>query len=150
VKQAYYPFAFGSLAMTYEGETLYAVSRQSATDETGEHSAFTDLAFALFCEYFAGRRKNFTLGYELRGTAFQKTVWRVLAEIPYGEQSTYGALAAKIGKPKAARAVGQACHCNPLLILIPCHRVVGCAGKLTGYAAGLDLKSALLNLESKK
>ena len=82
-----------------------------------------------------------------KGTAFQKAVWAEMNKIPYGEVRTYGQLAAALGKPKAARAVGGACHCNPIAIIQPCHRVVGANGSLTGYAYGLEVKEYLLEME---
>jgi len=98
-------------------------------------------------EYFAGVRRDFTVPLALAGTAFQMKVWSLLREIPYGQTVTYGALAAKAGSPKGARAVGMACNRNPIAILVPCHRVVGSSGALTGYAGGLDFKRKLLELE---
>lgn len=97
--------------------------------------------------YFAGTLRAFDLPTAPGGTAFQRAVWDALAAIPYGETRTYGRLAAAVGNPRAARAVGGACHCNPLMILIPCHRAVGAAG-LTGFACGLTVKKALLRLEN--
>ncbi len=99
-------------------------------------------------EYFAGARRDFDLPLAPKGTPFQQAVWAQLCEIPYGEVRTYGQLAAALGKPKACRAVGGACHCNPIGIIIPCHRVVGADGSLTGYAGGIDIKRYLLELES--
>ena len=98
-------------------------------------------------EYFAGARREFDLPLAPKGTAFQKAVWAEMSKIPYGEVRTYGQLAAALGKPKAARAVGEACHCNPIAIIQPCHRVVGANGSLTGYAYGLEVKEYLLELE---
>ena len=100
-------------------------------------------------EYFAGVRREFDLPLAPKGTPFQQAVWQQLLRIPYGEVRTYGQLAAALGKPGASRAVGSACHCNPLCILIPCHRVVGADGSLTGYAGGLDIKEYLLELEKQ-
>lgn len=99
-----------------------------------------------FSEYFAGTRKNFTLPFCLNGSAFEMRVWKVLLQIPYGETRSYGEIAAACGNRKAARAVGQALHRNPLPIIIPCHRVVG-ASNLCGYAGGLSIKHFLLRLE---
>ena len=99
-------------------------------------------------EYFAGTRHRFTFPVAPKGTPFQKAVWAALRDIPYGETRTYGEIAAAVGRPKAARAVGAANHVNPLLIVTPCHRVVGANGSLTGFAAGLDRKALLLALES--
>ena len=98
-------------------------------------------------EYFAGERTAFDLSLQPEGTAFQRAVWRELTAIPYGETRSYGEIARRLGREKAARAVGQAIHRNPLLILVPCHRVIGKNGALTGFAAGLDRKQALLRLE---
>lgn len=98
-------------------------------------------------EYFAGARREFDLPLAPKGTAFQKAVWAEMNKIPYGEVRTYGQLAAALGKPKATRAVGGACHCNPIAIIQPCHRVVGVNGSLTGYAYGLEVKEYLLELE---
>ncbi len=98
-------------------------------------------------EYFNKRRKTFEIPLLLNGTEFQKRVWQALMEIPYGKTMTYKEVAAKIGNPSAQRAVGMANHNNKILIIIPCHRVIGQNGKLTGYAGGIDIKQFLLNLE---
>lgn len=100
-------------------------------------------------EYFAGKRKAFDLPLAPKRTAFQQKVWKALTEIPYGETRTYGEIAAGIGNPKAARAVGMANNKNPIGIIIPCHRVVGANGKLVGYAGGMEKKAFLLELERK-
>lgn len=99
-------------------------------------------------EYFAGTRRGFTLPLAPAGTAFQQSVWTALESIPYGQTSTYAQIAARIGRPKACRAVGMANNRNPLPILIPCHRVVGASGALVGYAAGVEIKQLLLSLEA--
>ena len=108
-----------------------------------------DEAARQLTEYFAGQRTVFTLPLRPQGTAFQQAVWREMAKIPYGQTRTYGQLAAAIGRPKASRAVGGACHRNPLGIVLPCHRVVGANGSLTGYAGGLAVKEFLLQLEQQ-
>jgi len=100
-------------------------------------------------EYFAGRRRTFDLPLSPEGTDFQKNVWMHLRDIPYGETRTYGELAEMAGNRKASRAVGMANHCNPILILVPCHRVIGANGSLTGYAAGIEAKKFLLALEKR-
>ena len=97
--------------------------------------------------YFSGERRCFCLPLMPIGTPFQQRVWSALAEIPYGTTETYGELALRIGAGKAVRAVGQANHRNPLPIVIPCHRVIGRDGSLTGYAGGMEAKRALLRLE---
>jgi methylated-DNA-[protein]-cysteine S-methyltransferase len=98
-------------------------------------------------EYFEGRRRTFDLPLDLRVAPFHEAVLHELARVPYGRTETYGALAAKVGRPKAARAVGTVMNRNPLPIVLPCHRVVGANGSLTGYAGGLHVKRALLELE---
>ena len=99
-------------------------------------------------EYFAGDRSAFTLDVDLRGAApFARQVLDELARVPYGHTTTYGTLAAKVGAPRAARAVGTVMNRNPIPIVLPCHRVVGANGSLTGYAGGLDVKERLLRLE---
>jgi methylated-DNA-[protein]-cysteine S-methyltransferase len=97
--------------------------------------------------YFAGERRHFDLPLDLRGTPFQKSVWRELTRIPYGETISYGQLATRIGNPAASRAVGAANGRNPISVIVPCHRVIGAGGKLTGYAGGLNCKNFLLQLE---
>jgi len=98
-------------------------------------------------EYFAGRRKTFDLPLAPEGTPFQLAVWRALRDIPYGETQSYGDIARRIGKPKAVRAVGAANGANPISIVVPCHRVIGADGSLTGYGGGLPRKQKLLALE---
>jgi len=98
-------------------------------------------------EYFAGRRRQFNLPLDLRGTDFQKRCWRALLKIPYGETRSYADIARAIGKPSAVRAVGLANGQNPIAIIVPCHRVIGSDGSLTGYGGGLENKRRLLELE---
>ena len=98
-------------------------------------------------EYFAGRRRGFKLEVASAGTPFQQRVWAALAAIPYGQTVSYGELAARLGAPRAARAVGRACGANPICVLVPCHRVVGADGSLTGFAFGAKRKAQLLVLE---
>jgi methylated-DNA-[protein]-cysteine S-methyltransferase len=98
-------------------------------------------------EYFAGNRKVFDVKLEMRGTVFQINAWRELQKIPYGATISYGEQAARMGDAKKARAVGAANGRNPLLIIVPCHRVIGASGALTGYASGVEVKEFLLGLE---
>lgn len=99
-------------------------------------------------EYFAGERKVFDLSIEPQGTAFQRDVWQALREIPFGETRSYADIARSIGNPKAVRAVGSANGNNPIAIIVPCHRVIGSNGSLTGFGGGLDSKRFLLALEA--
>jgi methylated-DNA-[protein]-cysteine S-methyltransferase len=106
-----------------------------------------ETAAAQLAEYFAGRRRTFDLPLAPRGTGFQQRVWRALSAIPYGETRSYGAIAASIGRPAASRAVGAANGKNPIWIIVPCHRVIGASGHLTGYAGGIAVKRWLLEHE---
>ena len=117
-----------------------AVADSSLSRETAEQLA----------EYFQGKRTQFELPLDVEGTPFQKAVWNELLRIPYGETRSYGDIAKAIGKPNAARAVGMANHENPIAVVIPCHRVVGRDGSLTGYAGGLQLKAQLLSIERQR
>lgn len=98
-------------------------------------------------EYFSRLRREFDLPLDLRGTPFQRRVWEELRRIPYGQTVAYGELAHRVGRPGAARAVGQAVGANPVPIIVPCHRVVGADGSLVGYGGGIEIKAALLRLE---
>jgi methylated-DNA-[protein]-cysteine S-methyltransferase len=98
-------------------------------------------------EYFDGRRTSFDLPLLMHGTAFERSVWSALREIPYGETTSYGEIARRLGQPSAARAVGLANGRNPISVIVPCHRVIGADGSLTGYGGGLERKRALLELE---
>lgn len=127
-----------------KGHSSLILLSTSLSDAT----AILNLAICELEEYFHRRRQGFTVPISLVGTPFQLEVWRALSVVPYGKTVTYGDLAVAIGHPKAFRAVGMACHANPVPILLPCHRIVGKGGALTGYSAGLDVKRRLLTLES--
>ncbi|MCI5223873.1 MAG: methylated-DNA--[protein]-cysteine S-methyltransferase [Candidatus Electrothrix sp. AR4] len=114
-----------------------------------EHPVLTQATTQL-TEYFNGSRQHFDLPLPQKGTAFQQAVWKYIAQIPYGETRSYGAIAAKLGNRNKARAVGGAANKNPLPIVIPCHRVVGNSGRLTGFSGGLARKQFLLILETKR
>jgi methylated-DNA-[protein]-cysteine S-methyltransferase len=109
-----------------------------------------DRAAAELAEYFAGLRQRFDLRVAPVGSSFDQELWRALSEVPFGATVTYGELAARIGRPRAARAVGAGMHRNPIAIVIPCHRVIGNHDRLVGYAAGLERKRWLLALERGK
>ncbi len=126
-----------------EGRRAVAPEQHWRRDDQCFEAAHKQLA-----AYFAGELKQFDLPLRLSGTAFQKTVWHALLEIPYGETTNYRDLALGIGRPKAVRAVGAANGANPLAIVVPCHRVLGSDGSLTGFGGGLPAKALLLKLES--
>ena len=111
------------------------------------HTVLVEAA-AQLTAYFAGERRDFDLPLDMRGTDFQRTVWRALLDIPYGETRSYGQIAQAIGRPTASRAVGAANGRNPLSIVAPCHRVVGGSGALTGFAGGVETKRWLLQMEA--
>jgi methylated-DNA-[protein]-cysteine S-methyltransferase len=123
-----------------------ADSAESASTNGGGAEAVAEAARQLR-SYFAGTLHEFDLPLAPAGTEFQRTVWRALRDIPYGRTESYGELARRIGRPKAVRAVGAANGANPLPIVVPCHRVIGGDGSLTGYGGGLSIKQALLELE---
>jgi len=137
------------------GLTFTANKRQMAVDtnavsesERAKARAILAQAHAELDEYFAGKRTVFEVPLDIVcGTPFQRSVWEALTTIPYGETRSYGEIAATVGRPRAARAVGSANNKNPIAIIVPCHRVVGSSGKLVGFAGGLDVKQALLDLE---
>jgi len=120
---------------------------RSLTLKDGEKHKVLNEAELQLKEYFQGTRYQFDLPLKFRGTEFQKQVWNQLLKIPYGQYVTYGAQASPIGRPKAVRAVGACNGKNPISIIVPCHRVIGASGSLTGYAGGLLIKKKLLQLE---
>lgn len=146
---AIYPFPFGQLKIGYRDNAVTLLTRTSEPARGEGRTALTDRVFQQMMEYLNGQRRAFDFPYTLRGTAFEQKVWQALCAIPYGETRTYGEIAAAVGSPKACRAVGRANHCNPILIAVPCHRVIGADGKLVGYGGGLDMKEFLLQLEKK-
>lgn len=140
---------FGWFRVEASDDVVTSITRlQQAPVEPSSPSTLTDTVAAQLREYFAGERQTFDFPYVLVGTEFQRQVWEELTWIPYGQTRTYSQVAQAIGKPGASRAVGMANNRNPLLAVVPCHRVVGADGSLTGYASGLDMKQALLELES--
>lgn len=149
VQYGFYSTPFGLVKIGSEAGSIVLIRRVSAPDGASCPSPVTDLAARQLEEYFAGRRKAFDFPISPKGTPFQLAVLNALRQIPYGETRSYKEIAAAIGKPNAARAVGMACNRNPIWIAIPCHQVVGSDQTLTGYAGGLDMKQALLELEQK-
>lgn len=149
VRFACYAFPIGSVTIGYEDDAVVFLKLEQDSDIPDEPSPFSDHVAAELREYFEGKRTSFSFPIRLIGTAFQKAVWEQLQKIPYGQTRTYGEIASAIGRPKASRAIGTACNQNPIWIAVPCHRVIGKRGTLTGYAGGLDLKQKLLELEKE-
>lgn len=146
---AVYNTKIGKIKIKYDNDAITGIT--SAKNEKGQgiRNELTDKTVLQLEEYFDGRRKEFDIPIKLRGTEFQKKVWNELLKIPYGATVSYKDIAIKIGNPKACRAVGMANHNNPILIIVPCHRVINENKKLGGYALGLDLKMKLLELEKE-
>jgi len=137
----------GLVAILWENDRPGRVRlRDSAKDE--QHPVLLATEHQLG-EYFAGRRENFSVPLDMQGTKFQKDVWEALLAIPFGETRSYAQLAVQVGNLRATRAVGAANGRNPISIIVPCHRVIGSSGKLTGFAGGLEAKAYLLKLESR-
>jgi methylated-DNA-[protein]-cysteine S-methyltransferase len=128
---------------------LYFPGRSGPLDEAARDPRPFAEATTQLAEYFAGERRSFDLALALQGTPFQRRVWAALAKIPYGRTTSYGELAAEIGRLDRVRAVGAAVGRTPVPIIVPCHRVIGADGSLTGYGGGLQRKQALLDLESR-
>lgn len=152
----YHPTKIGSLLLAGSDEGLsllgFPAGKMQKRHESGwqrEEAPFKNVVEQLDA-YFAGDLDKFDLQLKPMGTDFQLSVWQALLEIPYGETWSYGQLAKHINKPKASRAVGAANGMNPIPVIIPCHRVIGSSGKLTGFGGGLETKDTLLNLEANR
>ena len=137
------------LAVSFDANDKALQKKLKLTEVTHERSEIIETAITQLSEYFQGQRKQFDLPLKLSGTVFQKKAWEALLRIPYGERSSYSKQALAIENEKAVRAIGAANGKNAHSILIPCHRVVGKDGSLTGYAGGPEIKAALLDLEQK-
>lgn len=142
-----YACPFGFFRIVEEGGAVVAIDVVKARQQEEHPSEVTDWAARELAEYLAGERRAFMFPYRLVGTPFRLQVWKELEKVPYGETTTYKRLAEAIGRPGAYHAVGGAVGANPLSIVVPCHRVIGTNGSLTGYAWGLPMKEALLELE---
>lgn len=150
-KYFWYKTKIGKLYICTDDRGVTCVSLGSLPKNfTGEEEEtfLSDQCAQELNEYLEGSRKDFTVPVSFKGTDFQNKVWQELCKIPYGQTKTYGQIAAAVGSKEGVRAVGGACNKNPLMIIVPCHRVVGANGKLTGYALGLKLKKQLLDMES--
>jgi len=137
----------GLRAILWGAEDAERIASIDGADLVEESTPVLDAAVSQLAEYFAGTRRHFDLPLDPAGTPFQQSAWMVLRTIPYGETISYGQQAKQLGDPNKARAVGAANGKNPLSIVVPCHRVVGSNGHLTGFAGGLDVKSWLLDHE---
>jgi len=136
-----------SLGQERAGPFLSWLSRNLDAGDPREAPDVMGAATTQLREYLSGQRRDFDVPLDVRGTTFQRAVWSQVARIPYGATATYGDIAQLVGKPRASRAVGGAVGANPLPIVIPCHRVIGARGDLTGFGSGLAIKEALLRLE---
>jgi methylated-DNA-[protein]-cysteine S-methyltransferase len=146
----------GELLLVGDGETLHGLYMQHGRRPVriGTHWRRSSAAFTAvkdqLGDYFAGERRDFDVALTLRGSPFEQCVWSALREIPYGETTSYGEVARRIERPTGARAVGMANGRNPIAIIVPCHRVIGADGSLTGYGGGLERKRLLLGLEQRE
>jgi methylated-DNA-[protein]-cysteine S-methyltransferase len=137
----------GPLTLEGDDRALTRIGFTEAAAPQGDAAAISAAAIQLE-QYFAGERTEFDIELELDGTPFERRVWDEVRAIPYGETATYAEIARRVGSPAACRAVGRANGRNPVAVIVPCHRVVGSDGSLTGYAGGIEMKRALLELES--
>ncbi|MFI3243513.1 MAG: methylated-DNA--[protein]-cysteine S-methyltransferase [Akkermansia sp.] len=145
---ALYPIKQAWIQLKYEQDVLIGLSFvHEPQDDCGRRTAFTEQVYQQIAEYLSGTRQSFDFAYRAQGTDFQQKVWAAIAAIPYGKTRSYKQIAEAIGQPRAYRAVGGAANKNPLLLIIPCHRVIGANKKLTGYAGGIAMKQNLLQLE---
>jgi len=153
MNDSYYTYdtPFGKITVESDGDAITGIMTESNAQPTGTYEAttLTDITAMQLDEYFAGKRKSFDVPLRPQGTDFQRSVWKALEKIPYGKTRSYKQIAQAIGNPKACRAVGLANNKNPIWIIIPCHRVIGSDGALTGYGGGLNMKKKLLDLEKK-
>ena len=147
IYQYSYETKLGSVTIVEEDGTLLAITTHRAYEGKRLETSLIKEAYRQLSEYLIGERISYDLSLNPRGTVFQQQVWKALCDIPYGETRSYKQIAEAIGNPKAVRAVGMANNRNPLLIVVPCHRVIGAYGKLVGFGAGIEKKEFLLKLE---
>jgi len=136
----------GLRALTWPVDSPNRVPLPGELTDGGDHPVLSAARIQLE-EYLDGERTQFDIELDLRGTEFQQQAWRALADIPYGSTATYGEQATRLGRPKAARAIGSANRRNPISIILPCHRVIGASGDLVGFAGGIETKRDLLAFE---
>ncbi|MDF2542958.1 MAG: ogt [Herbinix sp.] len=149
----FYETSIGKVMIVEDNNAIVEVSVIQKEDGINYELEETELmkeAYRQLNEYLEGKRTEFKIALNPKGTVFQKKVWDVLRQIPYGETWSYKKVAEAIGNPNASRAVGMANHYNPIMIMIPCHRVIGANGSMVGYAGGLTMKEKLLQIEHRK
>ena len=144
-----YQTSLGKMWIAADENAIYRISFFEIWDAVEKETPAIREAYNQICDYLHGERKTFDLLLDPQGTPFQKSVWDELMKIPYGEVRSYKQIAEAVGNPKACRAVGMANNKNPLLIVVPCHRVIGSNGALVGYGGGLNNKNYLLKLEKE-
>lgn len=147
MEKFYYNSPIGILEISCENNCLTALKSVAKVKTSSKETDFYKKIRIQLDEYFSGKRKDFDIKVTQNGTDFQKKVWKELLKIPYGETVSYSEIAKNIGNKNASRAVGGACNKNPIMIVVPCHRVIAKNGNLTGFAYGLTMKEFLLNLE---
>lgn len=148
----YYETEIGKIGIVQNNEKITNIYTSDKLPSEGIEVIETPLiieAANQLKDYLSGKRKSFDFPIDPKGTEFQKKVWKELQNTPYGETLSYKDIAERIGNPKASRAIGMANNKNPILIIIPCHRIIGKNGSLVGYAAGLDMKKQLLDMEKE-
>ena len=150
IEYYYYNSPIGILEIELKNNVVLGLKVVESCDNISEATGYFAQVAKQLDEYFAGKRTKFELNISPNGTEFQKKVWAELLKIPYGKTKSYQEIAEAIGKPNAQRAVGSACNKNPILLIIPCHRVISKSGKLTGFACGIDRKEQLLKMESNQ
>lgn len=144
----YYQTKIGRIKIAQEGDAIVEINVTDSEKESERETPLIKKTIKELKEYLEGKRKIFDIPIDTQGTEFQEKVWNALLEIPYGETKSYEDIAKMVGCPKGARAVGMANYNNKIIIIIPCHRVIGKNGKLVGYAGGLPVKEKLLQIES--
>ena len=149
MERAYYKSPVGTLKIVCENEEIISLKIVKNINNDNDETAFIQKVKAQLDEYFDGKRKIFDIRINPKGTDFQKLVWNELKNIPYGKTKSYSYIAEKIGRSGSQRAVGSACSKNPVMIIIPCHRVISKKGNLSGYAYGADNKRYLIELEHR-
>lgn len=147
MKKFYYKSPIGILEIICENNCLISLKPVEKADKSDSETELIKEIKTQLDEYFLGKRKKFDIKINPKGTEFQKKVWMELLRIPYGKIKSYSEIAAALGNLNAQRAVGSVCNKNPIMIIIPCHRVISKNGKLSGFAYGTDIKEILLNLE---